>query len=101
MHYWQAGQAPVTHAAEGAASVVATFFLLPALKSVSYQPPPLKRKAAAVTSCLVLVVGKRGNQLTVRLPFFVRLLTRDHKLRTDKHKSAWKFLLRKQSINQY
>jgi uncharacterized protein YjhX (UPF0386 family) len=50
---------------------------------------------------LMLVAGKRDNRLMVHLPFSVRLLTRDHKMRTDKHKSAWKFLLRKQSINQY
>jgi hypothetical protein len=32
----------------------ATFFFLPVLKSVSYQPPPFRRKAAADTSLLSL-----------------------------------------------
>ena len=32
------------------AAASATFFLLPDLKSVSYQPPPLRRKAAAETN---------------------------------------------------
>lgn len=47
----QAGHAPVPQAGEevGGVSCVATFFLLPVLKSVSYQPLPLKRKAGAET----------------------------------------------------
>ena len=37
-----------------------TFFFLPVLKSVSYQPPPLRRNAAAETSLLRLGSSHAG-----------------------------------------
>jgi len=50
-------------------SLPETFFFLPVLKSVSYQPLPFKRKAAAETSLLSWAHCRRGNPSVDRPKF--------------------------------